>query len=99
MRIREMFVGQDGLRAGWRFLLFALGIELFGQYLAWPLGSYLALRFGIGIDELSAPAMILSELMSLATVLLVTGVAALCERRRIDSYGLPVNQAFGLYFW
>jgi len=37
--------------------------------------------------------------MSLITVLLVTGVAALLERRRIDSYGLPVREAFGLYFW
>lgn len=37
--------------------------------------------------------------MSFLTVLLVTGVAALLEGRRIDSYGLAVSQAFGPHFW
>ena len=29
----------------------------------------------------------------------MTGVFALCERRRIDSYGLPLDEAFGGLFW
>ena len=33
------------------------------------------------------------------SVFLVTGIAALAERRRIDSYGLPIEQAFGKFFW
>ena len=32
-------------------------------------------------------------------MLLVTGIAAFFERRRVDDYGLPVSQAFGRLFW
>jgi hypothetical protein len=32
-------------------------------------------------------------------ILIVTGVAARFEHRRIDSYGLPTNEAFGRFFW
>ena len=95
----SIFIGPEGLRAGWRFLLFALAIELVGRLVEFPVTAYLAQKLGVSYDELSAPAMVLGELTSLLTVLLVTGVAALLERRRIDSYGLPVSQAFGLYFW
>lgn len=97
--IRKIFVGPQGLRAGWRFVLFALGIELVGRFLAYPLAEYLAPRLGIAFSDLTAPAMIFSELFDFGTVLIVTGLAALLERRRIDSYGLPASQAFGLYFW
>jgi hypothetical protein len=48
---------------------------------------------------LSAPSIIVGHGFDLIVVLIVTGVFALCERRRIDSYGLPVNEAFGGLFW
>jgi uncharacterized protein len=38
----------------------------------------------------------LVEGVNLAAALLVTGLFAWCERRRIDSYGLPVERALGL---
>jgi membrane protease YdiL (CAAX protease family) len=97
--IRNIFVGPDGLRAGWRFLLFVLGIQVAEQFIESPAGSYVGRRLGIDLDALSAPALILIELLGLCTVLLVTGLAALLERRRVDSYGLPVSQAFGAFFW
>jgi len=87
------------LRAGWRFLLFVLGIELTEFYLRGPLLSLLSRRSGVDLGELSAPALFTEELVGLVSVLLVTGVAALLERRRVDSYGLPLSQAFGKLFW
>ena len=93
------FIGPAGLRAGWRFLLFVVGIILVGRFVAFPLATDLVSRFQIATDELSAPAMIFSESLDFGTLLVVTGLAALFERRRIDSYGLPITQAFGLYFW
>jgi uncharacterized protein len=42
---------------------------------------------------------VVSDGFDLIVVLIVTGVFALCERRRIDSYGLPINEAFGGFFW
>ena len=95
----SIFVGPGGLRAGWRFLLFVLGIELAEFYLRGPLLSLLSRRSGVNLDELSAPALFIEELVGLASVLLVTWVAGLFERRRVDDYGLPVAQAFGKLFW
>ena len=43
-RMASIFVGPDGLRAGWRFLLFVLGIELTEFYLRTPLLSLLTRR-------------------------------------------------------
>src|SRR5262249_5801621 len=97
--IKQIFLGPNGLRAGWRFLLFVVGIILLGRFATFPLANYLVARFRISTDELSAPAMIFSASLDFVTLLVVTGLAALFDRRRIDSYGLPVRQAFGLYFW
>jgi membrane protease YdiL (CAAX protease family) len=95
----SLFVGPHGLRAGWRFVLFVLGIELSEQFLEGPIATYVIPRLGITIGDLSAPALLFVEVAGFFTVLLVTGVAALLERRRIDGYGLPLRQAFGLLFW
>ncbi len=98
-RMASIFVGPGGLRAGWRFLLFALGIELAEFYLRTPLLSLLSRRSALNLDELSAPALFIGELVGFISVLLVTGIAAFLERRRVDDYGLPVSQAFGRFFW
>ena len=45
--IASIFVGRDGLRAGWRFLLFVLGIELTEFLLRQPLISLLGRKLGI----------------------------------------------------
>jgi len=97
--IASIFIGPAGLRAGWRFLLFALGIELATLVVEAPLGQVLARYFAINVRELSAPALLIGEFVFFLSVLLVTGIAALAERRRIDSYGLPIGQAFGKFFW
>ena len=97
--IASIFIGPDGLRAGWRFLLFALGIELGALVVEGPLAQVLARHFAINLRELSAPALLIREFVFCLSVFLVTGIAALAERRRIDSYGLPIEQAFGKFFW
>ena len=87
------------MRAGWKFLLFALGIELGALIVEEPLAQVLARYFAINLRELSAPALLIREFVFCLSVFLVTGIAALAERRRIDSYGLPIEQAFGKFFW
>ena len=87
------------MRAGWKFLLFALGIELGALIVEEPLAQVLARYFAINLRELSAPALLIREFVFCLSVFLVTGIAALAERRRIDSYGLSIEQAFGKFFW
>ncbi len=97
--IASIFIGPDGLRAGWRFLLFALAIEAGVFVIEEPGAQFLAGQFGVNPRELSAPALLIGEFIFCLSVFLVTGIFALAEGRRIDSYGLPVEQAFGKFFW
>jgi uncharacterized protein len=98
-RIGWIFVRADGLRAGWRFLLFAFGIALGAWFVEEPLARFLAQSFAINLGELSAPAILIRKLVLCVSVFLVTAIAAMLERRRPDSYGLPVQRAFGKFFW
>src|SRR6476469_9097783 len=95
----SIFIGPDGLRAGWRFLLFAVGIEIGVFVIEFPLGRLLAQLFGVKLGELSAPALSIEELLSCVNVLLITSIFSVFERRRVDSYGLPIDQAFRKSFW
>ena len=98
-RIKWLFIGPDGLRHGWRFLIFAAAIFLVVQFLEQPAIAFLAAKLHVNRSALSAPSIIVSDGFDLIVILVVTGVAARFEQRRIDSYGLPVNEAFGGFFW
>jgi hypothetical protein len=93
---KSALIGPDGrLRPVWRaaifyaagtFLIFPVLDRLFN----WVAGS-LHLRPGfnaanVGLGEL---------LLNFTDALICTGAFALYERRRIDSYGLPIKGAFG----
>jgi membrane protease YdiL (CAAX protease family) len=48
---------------------------------------------------LTATSLIYEEIAEGLCVFIATGILALCERRRMDAYGLPVSLAFGRLFW
>ena len=98
-RIKWLFIGPDGLRHGWRFLIFVAAIVLVAQFLEQLAIVFLGAKLHVDRNALSASSIILGDGFDLIVVLIVTGVFALCERRRIDSYGLPINEAFGGLFW
>ena len=98
-RISWLFIGPDGLRHGWRFLIFVATIVLIAQFLEQPAIAFLEAKVHVDRSALSASSIILGDGFDLIAVLIVTGVFALCERRRIDSYGLSINEAFGGLFW
>jgi membrane protease YdiL (CAAX protease family) len=98
-KAKSIFIGPDGLRHGWRFLIFVATIFLVVQFLEQPAITFLEAKLRVDRSALSAPSIIVGHGFDLIVVLIVTGVFALCERRRIDSYGLPVNEAFGGLFW
>jgi membrane protease YdiL (CAAX protease family) len=94
------FVGESGLRPVWRFVLFAIGIVVLSQLIReGKIFLLLAHAFGINLRLLSPQLLILSESLNLIVVLIVTGVAAWLEHRRVDSYGLPAAAAFRSHFW
>jgi hypothetical protein len=97
-RVKWVFLGENGFRQGWRFIIFAAAIILAFQFLEEPALGFLARKLHLD-NSLSATNLIVSNLVDLIIVLIITGVAAGLERRRIDSYGLPLNQAFTGLFW
>ena len=97
--IKWLLFGPERLRHGWRFLIFAAVIFLVVQFLEQPAIAFLTAKLHVDRSALSAPSIIVSDGFDLIVILIVTGVAARLERRRFDSYGLPINEAFGGRFW
>ncbi|HYL68404.1 MAG TPA: CPBP family intramembrane glutamic endopeptidase [Candidatus Limnocylindria bacterium] len=102
--IRSIFVGPDGIRAGWRFLMFlALFIGL--QYIIVQRGLRLIPGFveivrqtqsgGVLTPEFS----LISESALLAITLLATWIMGRIEKRPFGTYGIPLQGAFGKLFW
>lgn len=90
---KRIFIGPDGkLRSIWRAVLFvAASIAVQTWCLDWSfvrVGQWLRVP-----PTLSPAALSLAEFENFLTALIITGTFALYERRRVDSYGLPINSA------
>jgi uncharacterized protein len=102
-RFKRLFVGPNGLRAGWRLLIF---FALFGGMLA----AFVLIRTG-GVHNfveeqkrlrnVTPTPLLLGGSEAVACVFL--GIAAWLmsriERRKFVDYGLPLRQALGKNFW
>ena len=97
--MRALFLGSDGsLRPLWRALLFFVLAYWGLPFLLDPVAALLGRQFGIN-DELSAGGIALNEAENLVVALIATAIFALYEHRRVDSYGLPLNEALGARTW
>lgn len=88
--LTRAFIGTDGkLRPIWRALIYYAVAR-------WLLYSRL-FNFVTGLlhlsPELTAGGSALSECLTFVVVLICTGAFAIYERRRVDSYGLPIRLA------
>lgn len=96
--MRTIFVGPNGVRAGWRFLAYVVmlvGLNLALQAFLVP-RAMSALRVPEG---LTASHLLVSEIFEGLAVLIPTTILAAFESKRIDAYGLPLRLAFGTRFW
>jgi membrane protease YdiL (CAAX protease family) len=87
---RKIFVGPDGLRAGWRLLVFfALLTALFtAATVVSRMMHHRAPRPGA---VFTPRVVLIGEAGSFALVLLASALMARFERRRLADYGLPLN--------
>ncbi|MGH9748122.1 MAG: lysostaphin resistance A-like protein [Candidatus Acidiferrales bacterium] len=101
---RMVFMGPNGIRAGWRLAMFLLiGVSL--QYVIVQRG----LRLIPGTTELFKQAQVggllspyfelVFESAVLIVVLLAAGVMSRMEKRPFGAYGIPLENAFGKLFW
>lgn len=90
---RRVFFGDNGLRCGWRLLIFVvIAIALMA-----------AIWFGVrpATHHLKAQIwrMLIGESISLFAVLVAAFIMSRIEGRRFGVYGLPKQRAFGKSFW
>jgi uncharacterized protein len=96
-----IFRGPDGIRAGWRVLIFLAilaGLVIVVFLTARALTHGKAERFG-GLSQLTPSTLSLSEGISFLVVAIAALIMARIERRRWSQYGLAVLSAFKKDFW
>jgi len=94
--MRRIFFNSDGLRAGWRLLIF-VGIYVGLGYAA---NSILPRLFHLQQRSFLDPiGLSVDELQALVQVVTATWIMTRIERRSFADYGIPVRDAFGRNFW
>jgi len=94
-----VFMGPKGLRSGWRIAIF-LGIctvLIAGLNSFRPLRDFLRSLSVKG--ALTPVATLVSEVLSVLTLLAAAWIMTRIERRTFRDYGLPFAEAFGKRFW
>ncbi|HTS10244.1 MAG TPA: type II CAAX endopeptidase family protein [Candidatus Eisenbacteria bacterium] len=89
---RTLFVGPDGLRAGWGFAFYVVmffALQRIAVELAW------ARDFGFS----GLWSWLLEEFGNFLAAVIPSVVLCRIERRRWRAYGLPARDAFGTRFW
>jgi hypothetical protein len=88
-----MFVGSEGLRAGWRLLLYVVmwrGLRMLLGVLLDDLDPHVTIRLWLDL---------IAELGSFVVVAIPAVVMGWIEKRPFGDYGLPGRGAFGRSFW
>jgi membrane protease YdiL (CAAX protease family) len=102
--LRKIFFGPNGIRAGWRLLLFLLFMAAF-QYLVLQRGLRLIPGFAeiVKATQAGGPATtsfaLIFESANILTVFLAAGIMSRIEKRPLGDYGVPLQSAFGKLFW
>lgn len=97
--LNRMFLGPNGLRAGWRILIFLALVVMMGFLLGRikPLQHFIQ---SLGAKGTMTPlATIAGEGLSVLLVFVAAVIMTLIEKRSFTDYGLPMNEAFGKRFW
>jgi len=101
--IKSFFRGPNGLRVGWRLLIFiALLAVLIGGAGLVSHGGPRGLRNAhkhMGEIAVTPSLMGVSEAITFALLCLATLVMGRIEKRKFSEYGLPLRQALGKDFW
>ncbi len=100
--VSEIFLGERGLRAGWRLLIFVavliaclLGFREVVVHIPTVNRMVQPLREG----RLVVSAALVAEFQFVLSLLVAVSVMRRIEGRSLADYGLPVRDALGRYFW
>ncbi len=93
--VHDLFIGPNGLRAGWRLLVFLAIVAILG-FLAYVLAAFLFPKLQL---RFSAPGVIVQEVVWFGIVALATAIMGRIEHRSFADYGLPARGFLGRKFW
>jgi membrane protease YdiL (CAAX protease family) len=99
---KMIFVGPEGIRAGWRLLIYVCIVAVIAVGMFAVLMQIPAFRHGLtqaNQGQMNTTALIFSEIPQAIAVLLGAVLMSLIEKRSWGVYGMPLNQALGLRFW
>jgi len=91
----RIFLNEEGLRAGWRLLLYAafwLTLAFLGRILIFQVGAS-------KLDRFSPQSVSLGDFVDFASAYAAALLMARLERRPMGVYGLPMREAFRKSFW
>jgi membrane protease YdiL (CAAX protease family) len=100
--MKSLFLNGNQLRAGCKFLAFAVAMASLLLALQAVIAKTPATRTLLQQAQsgtLSAPFVLIADTMALLVLLLVSGFAAKAEKRSFAVFGLPWQNAFGSRFW
>jgi CAAX protease family protein len=100
--LRTVFMGPDGLRAGWRLLSYFLLVYALIRGSRFVIGHIAPIRDWLNSQPKTVIApgpQIFGEVVSFLVVLIPALVMTKIEKRPFSEYGLPVEEAFGKKFW
>ena len=92
---KAVFVGPDGVRAGWRLLLFVVVVVLVGLA-ASPIFRRIPTNLA---EDFSPRTVIVGELVAFAIIVITTLIVGRFEHRTLSDYGLPFRFFLGKHFW
>jgi membrane protease YdiL (CAAX protease family) len=101
-RLRSIFVGPNGLRAGWRFAIYvALFVVclLVVLFLLVHIPAFGKLRKQANAGTLTPPFLVVLESAQFGAALFAAWVMCRIEKGNFGSYGIPLRGAFGKSFW
>ncbi|MDQ1411116.1 MAG: protease family protein, partial [Acidobacteriaceae bacterium] len=94
-RLNKIFLNAEGLRAGWRSLLYILIMAGFFLGLKMLLMQFHRPTPG----TFSFESLLFSEMIGFISAFGAAVAMSFLEHRPMGAYGLPVQQAFGKLFW
>ena len=90
-----IFWNSNGLRAGWRLLIYFLIVAVF----AFGVGFVVRAVHGVSRGVPPPQVFIMFEAVQFAVVFTAALIMGKIERRAAGDYGLPVSEVFGRKFW
>lgn len=94
--------GPNGIRAGWRLLIFIVFFLVFANAIGFGLTRIPAIKAWQHAQDpkvMTAPGQVFGECIAIGALLLSVLLMSLIEKRTLTDYYLPLNQAFGKRFW